>query len=261
MFICKQEIVVGRVGPCPVCFIIMRQCCLCNIIIDNIRMIRIRHWINERRIMVDTKVRSKWQSFNRFQFNISITKQTPIIQMIITVIVRFAQWILTVAHTTDRTCKCCPVFLIYRNSRCHFQSILHRSTVHLTRISHSEILTNSQILIYIVWRVHAGWYILKIRIFQNTIILFISKRKHGRMLFIGMWERQVIILRESCTGNFIQPVGIGIFHCLFLVDIAVIQAIDRIIHITPGCRIPHRDRSTRCSIQIQPIVTGISNRI
>ena len=81
------------------------------------------------------------------------------------------------------------------------------------------------------------------------------------MLVIGMRYREVVVLRETCARDFIEPVGIGESHGLLGIDVAIISTIDSIVLILVGSRIPNGDWSSRGRIQVDAVVGSISHRI
>ena len=173
----------------------------------------------------------------------------------------FANRVLTVTHSTYRTGKGHAVNLIYWYCWSHFQSILHRCTIHLFRIGKGEVLTHGNHLVQIVWGIHTCRDVLEICIFQDTIILLVTQGEHSWMFLIGMRKRYIIIAGKTCSWYFIHPISIWKAHGFLAVDEAVIASIDCIVHIFWLCRIPYGDRSSIGCIDVKAIVLGIDCRI
>lgn len=90
-----------------------------------------RHCIDERRGVVDTEVRAEDESFERLDVDKGIAKDTPVVEVVVLVMVKFAQLVLAVAHATYRSGECCTVLLVNRDGRRHLERVLHRSRIHL----------------------------------------------------------------------------------------------------------------------------------
>ena len=133
--------VLGCVRPCPVSLIVIRERCLGDVIVDNIGMISIRHRIDKRCLEIQTEVRTQGQSFYRLQFYESITEDAPVVEVVVAVLILLTTRVLTVGHTTHRTCEGLAIFFVNRNDGRHLQGILHRMAIYLRGISQSQILT------------------------------------------------------------------------------------------------------------------------
>ena len=76
--------------------------------------------------------------------------------MIVTVMIRLAQRVLAVTHSTYRSGKSLAIFFIDRNCGSHLQRILHWGAIHLAGISNRKVFTNGNIFIHIIRRIHTS---------------------------------------------------------------------------------------------------------
>ena len=104
-------------------------------------MISIRHRIDKRSLKIQTEVRTQGQSLDRLQFYEGITEDAPVVEVVIAVLILLTTRVLTVGHTSYRTCEGLAIFFVNRNDRRHLQGILHRMAIYLRGISQCYILT------------------------------------------------------------------------------------------------------------------------
>ena len=102
---------------------------------------------------------------------------------------------------------------------------------------------------------------MEVGIFYDTVALFVTKREHGRMLVVGVRNREVVALRKSRARDGIKPVGVGIAHSAVGVDIPVITPAHSVIHILARGRVPHRDWSAADGIEVEPVIAGVCHRV
>ena len=139
--------IVERVRPCVVCVVGLAKCCLGNIVVDDIRMECMRHSVDERRCKIDTEVRTEGQSFQRFDVDIGVAEETPVVEVVVLVLIKLTERVLAVAHSAYRSCECSTILLIYRYRWRHLQCVLHRRSINLLVISQCEVLADGYYLV------------------------------------------------------------------------------------------------------------------
>ena len=175
--------------------------------------------------------------------------------------VKLAHGVLAVAHTTNRTREGLTVDLIDGQCGSDLQSVLQRSAVYIIRIREGGILAYADNLINLIRAVEAGGKVLEVGMLQHTSSLLIVEREERRALVGGLRERDVVVLGDTSTTDFIHPVGIAVRHGLLGIHIAIVVTAYGVRLSSGCCRVVNGNRRTTGNIECQTIVVSIVIRI
>ena len=232
-----------------------------NVVVHDVRMVSISLRIDERAVVIDAEAGAERETLERLDIHVGITEEAPIVQAVVLVVIGFAQGILAVTHAAHGAGEGCAVLFIHRNDGRHLQRILHRGYVHLAGIGDGEVLAHGDVLVDVVRGVHAGRNVLEVRVLDDTVVLLVAQGEHRGRLVTGLGHRDVIVLCEARAGDGVQPVSVGVAHRAVLVDVAVIEAVHRIIHVAARGRVPNRDGRTIGGVQVQAVIAGVGHRV
>ena len=70
---------------------------------------------DECAVEVKTEVRTEYKTLHRLDVNIGITEDSPHVKTVVSVVIKLTDRVLTVAHTSYRTCESLAVLFIYRH--------------------------------------------------------------------------------------------------------------------------------------------------
>ena len=130
--VCAQvEEVVGRVGPHPVGFVVVRERGLGDVIPNHVRQISMGHGIDERRLVVDTEVGLQREALDGLDFYVAVAEDAPVVEMVFAVVILLTCGVLTVGHGANGACEGLSVDFIHRHHRWHLEGVLHGGAVYL----------------------------------------------------------------------------------------------------------------------------------
>ena len=188
------EVVCGSVRPCPFHVVGLRNRGGRCVVVHHVGMPCVGNGMYECSIVVDTEVRTKHQTLQWVDVDVAITENTPYFQCVVAVVFQFAQRVLTVTHTADRTGESGVVFFINRQCRRHLQGIFHRCAIHLVGIGDGQILTHGNQFVHLERTVHTSGDVLEVGVLQNTLIVFVSQGHQQSAALCGIAQRKVITL-------------------------------------------------------------------
>ena len=115
VLVCDLEIIVCCVRPCPTSLVGLVNIYLWNIVVHDVRVVSISKGADKCAVKVKTEVRTEQKSLHRLDVNISVTEDSPYIKTVVSVVIKLTYRVLTVTHTTYRTCECLSILFIYRD--------------------------------------------------------------------------------------------------------------------------------------------------
>ena len=171
------EVIVGRVRPRPLDGVLIAEVCSRRRVVHHIRMPCVGHAMDERRPVVETKIRTQCQALQRGNVDESITKDTPHLQAVVTVVIELAQRVLAVTHATHGTRERSVVLFIDGQRRRHLQGVLQRLAIDLARVSNGGILAHGHYLIDFISSIDTTREALEVGVLQDTIVVLVACRE------------------------------------------------------------------------------------
>ena len=168
--------------------------------------------------------------------------------------IELAQGVLAVAHATHRTRECHAVFFVDGQGGRHLECILQRGAVYIVRIRELCILAYADDFVNLVGAVETCREILEVGIFQHTGSLLVAEREERGALFVGLRERQVVVLGEARAAYLVHPVGIAERHGPLGIHVTVVETAYVIVDRRARRRIVDRDGHSALNIEGEAVV-------
>ena len=123
------EVILQGVRPGPLRAVRLRQGAGAGIVAHHVRIEGVLQRADVAIGVVDTEIRTEEHALHRSDVDIGIGKDAPFLQAVVLIMIKFAQGVLAVAHTTHRTREGYTVLFVDGQRGSNLQSVLQRSAV------------------------------------------------------------------------------------------------------------------------------------